>query len=287
MNKKVIGLSALILLAGVYIGAKFYSSKAAKEKLDELVVQTEGFAEVEYEDVSVNLFAMDVTIKDIAISNPNSDEKLNIGEVIIHEADDKSEIPEFLNISVNDIEVAIESFGEEAKQLKQMGYPDNIMLDIGIDYSYNQEKKEVNFKKLALSAQDMGEIKMNLRLGELSLDPEKMQALIFSFPIITFLGGEITFDDHSLTNKIIKHGAKKENVEEEEFRKELLEGLEKSISQQEDEFVKQALTSLKQFIKNPNKISISASPEQPQQFMSLMETRDPMDLIKKLNVTIN
>ena len=285
-KKQITGIGILVVLIAIYAGVKMYASNVAEGKVNEAIAKAANFADIDYKKVSVNLLGMDVRISDIIVSPADSKEKLKIDEIVIHDIDDKADIPTFLSMSCNGIELNMEELGEEAKQLRELGYNNKMMVNLNVNYAYNKEKKEINIKKIGIGANEAGEINVSFRLGNISLEPEEIAGLLFTFPQVIFHEAKIEYDDDSLADRLMKLGAKEQQVSLEDFKKSLIENIETEISKEKDDFTKKALSEIKEFLEDPKKFSISATPSKPYPFGRIMRTNDPKDVIKLLNIHI-
>lgn len=192
----------------------------------------------------------------------------------------------FLSISCNGIELNLEELGEEAKQLRELGYNDKMMVNLNVNYAYSKEKKEINIKKIGIGADEAGEINASFRLGNISLEPEEIAGLLFTFPQVIFHEAKIEYNDDSLAERLLKFGAKEQQVSLGDFKKSLIENVETEIAKEKDDFTKKALNEIKEFLEDPEELSISASPSKPYPFGRIMRTDDPKDVIKLLNIHI-
>ncbi len=285
-KKQIVGIGVAVVLIAVYMGVKMYASNAAEVKVNEAIAKTAKFADIDYEKVSVDLLGMDVRISDIIVSPADSKEKLKIDEIVIHDIDDKSDIPTFLSMTCNGIEINIKDLGEGAKELRRLGYNDKMMVSLIAEYAYDKEKKEIDIKKIGIGAGEVGEISIGFRLGNISLDPEEITGLLFNFPQIIFHEAKIEYEDDSLVERLIKLGAEEQQANVKDFKKSLIQDVEKEIEKEKDEFTKKALSEIKEFLEDPDEFSISASPSKPHPLGRIMRIDEPKDIIKLLNIQI-
>ena len=120
-KKQITGIGILVVLIAIYAGVKMYASNVAERKVNEAIAKVSKYADIDYKKVSLNLLWMDVKISGILVSPAGSKEKLKIDEIVIHDIDYKADIPAFLSISCNGIELNMEELGEKAKQLRELG----------------------------------------------------------------------------------------------------------------------------------------------------------------------
>ena len=285
-KKQITGIGIAVVLIAIYFGVRMYASNVAEGKVNEAIAKAADFADIDYKKVSVDMLGMDVVISDILVSPANAKKKIKIDEIIIHDIDNKSDIPAFLSMSCNGIELNIKDLGEAAKELKELGYNDKMMINLTADYTYYKEKKELDIKKIGIGADEAGEISVSFRLGNINLKPEEITILLFTFPQVVFHEAKIKYEDYSLAERLMKFGAQKEQTSVENFKKSLMQKLEKEIEKEKDDFTKKALNEINKFLENPEEFSISASPSKPQTLGRIMRVDDPKDVIKLLNIQI-
>jgi len=56
-------------------------------------------------------------------------------------------------------------------------------------------------------------------LGNISIEPEEIAGLLFSFPQLIFHEAKIEYDDDSLAERLMKRGAEEQQVTIEDFKK--------------------------------------------------------------------
>jgi hypothetical protein len=280
------GISVAVVLIAFYMGVKMYASNAAEVKVNEAIAEIAKFADIDYEKVSVDLLGMDVRISDIIVSSADSKEKLKIDEIVIHDIDNKSDIPTFLSMSCNGIAINIKDLGGEAKELRRLGYNDKMMVNLIAEYAYDKKKKGIDIKKIGMGAVEVGEISIGFRLGNISLDPEEITGLFFNYPEIIFHEAKIEYKDDSLVARLIKFGAEEQQVNVKGFKKSLIQDVENEIKKEKDDFTKKTLSEIKEFLEGSDEFSISASPSKPLPLGRIMRINEPKDIIKLLNIQI-
>ena len=285
-KKQIAGISIAVALIGIYLGAKMYASNVAEGKVNEAIAKAAMFADIDYGKVSVDLLGMDVRISDIIVSSADAKEKVRIDEIVIHKIDDKAYIPTFLSVSCNGIELNMKDLGKEAKELRKLGYNEKIMVNLNVEYAYDKEKKEIDITKVSIGADEAGEISIGFRLGNISLDPEKIAGLLFNSPQVIFHEAKIEYEDDSLVERLMKLGAEEQQSNVKDFKKSLIQGVEKEIAKEKDDFIKKALSEVKDFLEDPDSFSISASPSKPYTLGRIMRIDDLKGIIKLLNIQI-
>ena len=263
-----------------------YAANVAEAKVNDAIAKVANFADIDYKSVSVDLIGMDVRISGILVSPADAKEKIKIDELVIYDIDDKSDIPTVLSLACNGIELNIDKLGEDAKQFRDLGYNDKMKVNLNVNYAYNKEKKELDIKKLGVDADEVGKINVSYRLGNISLEPEEIDGLLINFQQILFHEAKIEYEDDSLAERLMKLGAKEQQVTLEDFKKSLIENVEKEIAKEKDDFTRKALNEIKAFIEDPESLSISLAPEKPYPFGRIMRVNDPKYIAKLLNIQI-
>lgn len=285
-KKQIIGTGVAVVLIAMYVGIKMYASSVAEEKINLAIARIVKSVDVDYKNVSVDLFGLNVHISDVVVSPSGSKEKFIINEIVIYDVDRKSDMPLFLDISFNGVEIPIGKLGKNAKKIKDLGYNDNILLNFAIDYHYNKEKDEISLNKIKISADDVGDLDVSFRLGNIDLNPEKIMGIIFTYPQIILHDAKISYHDDSLIERLMDLAAKKEKTNVKQIKNEAIKKIEREIEKEDNEFVKNALKEIKNFIDDSEEFNISIAPEKPLPLGRLLNVKDPNDIIKLLNVKI-
>jgi len=286
-KKQIVGIGAVVVLIAMYVGIKTYASSVAEEKIDIAIASIANYADVDYKNVSVDLFGLDVRISDVVVSPADSKEKVNISEIIVYDVDEKSDIPLFLDISFNGVEIAIDKLKDDyEKIIEELGYNDKILLNFAAEYHYNETNNEISFKKIKIGADDVGYLDVSFRLGNIDLSPEKIMGILFTYPQIMLHDAKISYRDDSLIERLLKLEAKEQNKNVQQIRDEAIKNIEKEIEKEEDEFTKNALKEIKDFIDDPERFTISIAPKKPLPLGKLLRVNDPKDIIKLLNVKV-
>ena len=261
MKKKLWLLIAILLLILIYFGIKSYASNIAEKEIDKIIDKVSEFVNVNYKSVSVDLFGMDVRISDIFVI-PSFDTKQNIviDEIIIRDIDDKSDIPAFMSISIHGVELKIDDF-EQLSALEKLGYTDELLVDLGMDYVFANDELSVN--DLFIKIDDLGELSVDFHLGNLSIQQQGIFKPLFSYPEILLYELQIELDVVPLVERYIESGAEELNISEAEFKSKAIEGIEQDIKNagnKDNLFYISYLVLKKNYIDKPDELSISMSP---------------------------
>jgi hypothetical protein len=284
-KKQIISIGIVVVLIATYLGIKLYASNVAEGNVNKAITRASSFADIDYKKVSVDLLTMDVRISDILVSLKDSREKIKIDEITIHDIDDKSDIPTFLSISCEGIEIDLHNLADDS-DIKALGYHERMMINLNVDYAYNKEKNELDIKDIRLGADEAGTLSVSFHLGNINLKPEGIIGAFFTFPHIIFHEAKIKYEDDSLVERLIQLGAQRKQTSVKDFKESLMRQVEKEIEKEKDDFIKEALVEIKKFLEDPDEFTISASPSKPHPLGRIMRVNDPKDVIKLLNITL-
>ena len=260
-KKKLWLLIAVLILLLVYFGIKSYASNIAEKEIDKLLDKVSEFVNVSYQSVGIDLFRMDVSISDIVVT-PGFDttQHMVIDEIIIRDIDDKSEIPAFMSISLHGVELEIDEY-EELAALEKLGYRDALIVDFGLDYVFADD--ELSVTDLFLGIDDLGELSVDVRLGNLPIQRSGILNLLFSYPEILLHELQIELDAVPLVERYIESRAEELDISESEFKSKAIEAIEQDIKNAGDTdnlLYISYLVMVKNYIDEPDELSISVSP---------------------------
>ena len=293
-----LGIAVSALAIAAFTGAKYYASSVTDEKIQSTLNDMPGMENIKYDDVSVDLLGGDVHIHDVEISPLGGGKETLIEEIVIHDFDEDNEIPRYLNVSANgvNIEVTPANFGAASTGLKKMGY-ETIEASFDLIYEYNEDGKELELNNLALRVEDMGAASLGISLENIDLetvDLENPVTLISVTQALRLKYARIKFDNDSLIEKLLATDAESRGMDVDELVNQIEVEIEEQIKTAKnagDEFSASVLAAMLDFIKNPDSISIMIKPEKPISFRTLttlaMESEnDPSYLVKALNLRV-
>ena len=237
MSKKhiaaIITAAVIAVLALVYAGAKIYAGNVAEQGVKEIVSAASGYFDISYKKVSVNLFAMDLTISDAVFapagSPPGSDDEIKIKKLIIHEIDRNQGVPNYLSFSARGIDL---NLYEMENTIKAMGYEDRLLYDLAVNYKYFPDKKEFAVNKIALGSDKAGEINISMYFTDIDLSPEMIMYTFFSYPAIVLKEGEISYTDKSLAGRVMDFEAQFNSSNADDYKLQLNQEIDTRIQEE-------------------------------------------------------
>ncbi|MEA5464908.1 hypothetical protein [Leptothoe sp. PORK10 BA2] len=291
MNKlAIVGIGVGVLSIGLYFGANLYGTKVAEAKVNKLInsMEEDNLA-VEYKDISYKALAQDVHVENVTIKSKDDPGEMTIEKVIIREIDEKSDVPKAFDASIQGLVVDLNQPEqlEMANFLKQAGYDSELKFDIDTKYRYDQAKREMSVDTFKVSADQVGDLSINMKLG--NVDVEDFESQKTSPPVDTiFHGFEITYRDNSFADKLFAAMAAEKGVTVDELKAQMtsqLTGASQFLVSSDNQVATDAVNEVVAFIENPEGFSVSMKPEQPLQFASLMG-ENPDNWVDMLNIEI-
>ncbi|MCK4494426.1 MAG: hypothetical protein KAU26_10235 [Methylococcales bacterium] len=285
MKKLIIGLGAVVVLAGSYAGASVYVSEEAEKAVEKAVKNVSEYATIRYENVWVDLLNQKTYISDIVITSVKSHEQFQVDQIIIKNFNKQTDIATMADFSINGITLDLNKHPDKTQKIIELGYQGELLLNMDVNFDYNSKKKSLNLKKLTFGIDKVADITFKLQLDGLNLESSSIIGMLMN-PKFSLKNATIRYQDHSLAERLFKQAAKKEHLSVETYKKLGIESLQKLAKVEQDSFTKTALKQIILFIETPNSFSISANPEKPFPLGGFMMIKAPKDLIKQLNIKI-
>jgi hypothetical protein len=286
MHKKVLaGIAAVVVLIGLYFGVTMYASNMAAKQVDIAIARMGPGISATYKNVSYNILNKHVTIDDVVIMAPGSPQPMHIKQMLVKNLDQTSPTPAFMAMDFKGIVIDLKGLGQDAAAV-ELGYADTLSCDLGIDYTYARDKKDLDLKKISVTVKDAGTLNLSLRLGNIDIDPNQAVALLFTYPRVLLQQASLTYRDDSLMDRLLKAEAKKTGCDVAAVKQKLTRDADAALSGQNNELLVAALTAVKQFINKPKELSISATPATPVSLGQIGEAATPDAVSRMLNLQI-
>jgi hypothetical protein len=280
-------LGVVIALLVLYIGAKTYAGRVAEKRVKEAVTRVAPFADVAYRKVGVDFLPPQVRISDVTVTPRAANNTYRIAEIVLKDGDRKSGIPAYLSFACRGVELNLEDHYPRMKSdLGEMGYTPPLLMSLDVDYRYEREAKELRVNRLSVGVDDAGRIECSATLSNLSLDPAGLLMLPLSYSTILLREAKLTYKDDSLFDRVMKLQAHAEKKDPKEWRKRLVEGLQKDIDHEKDEFRNNAMKQIKKFVERPGRLSLTVSPAKPVSVGEIMRYGVSKEAVGALNVRI-
>ncbi len=287
----IVGIGVGVLSVGLYLGTNLHGTKVAEAKVNKLIdsMEKDNLA-VEYKDISYKPLAQDVHVKDITITSKDDPAEVTIKKVIIRDIDEKSDVPTVFDASIQGLVVDLNQPEqlEMADFLKKAGYDTELSFDIDTKYRYNPAKREMSVETFKVSAAQVGDLTVNMKLGNVDMEEAESQNAALANPDVIFHGLEITYQDKSFAEKVLSAMAAEQGTSVDELKAQMTSQLTEASQfflSPDNKVATDAVNEVVEFIENPKGFSISAKPEKPLELVSLM-SENPDNWVDMLNIEI-
>lgn len=286
MNKKVGIISGVVvaILIIIYFVATFAAEKKVTDLIDSKIKSSR--MDVKYDDVSVNLAGSTTTVHGVKFQN------VKIDQVVlkdIYSYDYKNPIPSTLNLEVKGLDIDKKNINPKYLQtLKKLGYSDNLIMDVGLSYRYDQKNETLNVEDIKLDIPELFNSNMKVSIENIKLNlknPGSMIQIMFLYPTYKISFCEINYRDDSLIKRMIELDAEKQGQTIESHKEKIGKLFDKKIKLSKNDGLKNFYTGLKKFILTPEKYTLRMDPEKPVTIKKIMRLKGPDEMISKLNMT--
>ncbi len=300
MKKLVIGVVVgLVILVGLIgVGAKIAINRMVESQVDQALLDLPEGTDVEYGSADVSLLTQKLRFEDVSYAQEGSDQPIHIDEIIIHDVDDAwrdrlaaegaeafrngGDMPRSLDLEMIGIEITEEMLTtqtNDAPDLAAFGYEMPMSANMAFKYDYNESDKMVKVDKMTVSLDDAFALDVDLHIGGLDLqemanlgesnmeDPMQALGLLTAIELHSF---NFTFTDNSLIERVLTAQAKEEGRTVEEIRNEALASLDEGLVGETDERALAMAAEMRDFIEDPDAITIGINPASPLTFNDLM-----------------
>ncbi|QFI37839.1 hypothetical protein FR932_08235 [Moritella marina ATCC 15381] len=295
MNIKLISGVVIAGLAASYAGGKFYMTDQVATQLDAKIIEMQPMIDVKYGDLSVEPITQKIQLLDVILSPADGSQKpIKINEITVNNFDTSSDFPATLDLALNGISISIDEIEPQtAMQLEDLGYKDNMLINLATKYTYVDNVMDWQFK---VSAEDMGKIDYSLNIANFEFDPAQPITLLFSYPNYQLNSAEFTYTDKSFIERLIKQEAQTTGISVDELKQRITDKINailaadlanntNELSEAELSVTKNAAESFIKFINDPKSITVSINPEQVVTLGDITQTQnDPAKLIALLNM---
>lgn len=286
---QVIRLSILGVFLVTVVAVKTITSSMAEDRIDKILSKLpEG--SITYDSVSTDFFGLDVRINDIKINMPGQTN--TIDEIVIKSIDNDNDIPNYLDIEINGMNVDIESLKmnrQIAKTIDILEYK-SLKADLAISYAFDEDEETLNIKNISYLLEDAGELSMNAKVYGLKSFNDLQTQMMLNPKSIKISNSSIKYDDNSLTERLIKLAAHEDGVSVGTYKEKVLSELSKQLKKSEDKDDKFEIEILEEVItywKNPESFEISISPKEAISFYNMQRINNAKEFVETVNLDIS
>jgi hypothetical protein len=288
----IVGLGALALVG---VGGYFAADYVANAKLEE---RAQIFArdmrkvtkEFRYGSVRADLLSQSIVMTNVEFVTMNGD-RIKAESVTVKDFDWRiSGPPRYADIEVKRADVpstALTNLARASGQfasiigvatgpatdaqriLDRAGYK-RTTSDFFVRYRLDEETGEFELKDVQLAVSELGEVVLNLKLGNVPQRSIKDGAALLSAGTATTLvHASLSFKDRSLVSRLLKAYAADRNISEAEALSRVLRDLRADRDRTRDTVEREALNALLQFIERPNEIRVALDPARPTPLLAM------------------
>lgn len=278
-------LAAVVLLVGVYVGAKLYFDAMAERELLKATAEVEDSARIVFSGVSADLLRQGVEINGVIIDFRDGT-TARAKSVFLEDIDLERETPHFLSAMVRGIEIDVDegNFGSDYVYIQRLGYQ-TFFCDLDLSYVYDQELKRLRVEHVDLNVRDVGRISADFSVGNVNIDELSLERQIG----LQIVDVKVDYNDASLADRMLKTLAQDAGISEEEAVKRISARIDANIEWAEKEnnsIAAEAFRGLKSFLKKREGIRLTSSPEEPVPWLYFFMGRNMLEIISLLNIEV-
>lgn len=288
-NKKRIAAALFLVLIVIIAALKYHMNQKARKEIDRTIERISAYADIGYENVGVQLLRSKIHIHDMTFMPVVFNEKIRIDEMVLFEQSCGNNDAQKINVEMNGIHIDFDQpyFHNIRSFIQQLGYP-GLKADVRCSCVYNRNSRELFVESLVLAAENAGEIRFRIHLMNFSFPSREFDmATVFYFmtslPSVSITEAEIRFKDDSFTERLCRICAGNKHQSPERFTNELIERINQEIQKEPSPSVQNAWKAIRDFLKNPDKISLQIAPKEPVSFRCIQRVTDPKKLLHVLN----
>jgi len=265
-RRTVIVMMVVFLFFGYYYLQKRIDNRF-RQKVDSAIIEISPFISAHYEKIHVDFIGRKTKIQGIRVGPIDTNEKISIDELVINKCDIENNLPVRTNLELKGVHLSADGnlLKTITPYLFHMGYKD-IVADFELAYTLDVQRHTFDIHNLTLEAGNVGALKLVLNLN--NFDFTKILSEVEN---ISGLAG-------SPQNQQIQTSI--------DFIHEAVRGIDHAIEKESSLPTKRTLVLLKDFMTTPDKIYISAKPDQPVHLVRLIWIKSLKDLIELFQINI-
>ncbi len=275
----------LAVLFGFAAGGYYKLEEFSSAKVHEFADRYSKWGQLDFERALINPVDRSLSIWgvrcDFALGSSCTAEK-----VVVEKLDHEHKVPHFFKGRIEGVSFPVDfmNFGSYASELRKIGY-EQLNFDLEAEYIYEDRTRRLSVKKISFDGADTMRFSAGFDLGDLKLQNPGLSGLIG----VSMLDGGLVLQDKSLTGKVLNFSAASENLDSDEFRKRLLDGLQ--LRGQEarslgNGHAENFYDGLKNFIETPGKLMLRVEPVEPVPLLYIFMGRDFEELLSLYGVTV-
>lgn len=282
----VIGIAALVAVGGGgYFAADHFANAKVQERAQVFARDMRKFTkEFRYGAVRADLLAQSIVMTDVEFVTLDGD-RIKAASVAVKDFDWRSRgTPRYADIEIKRAQVpstALTSLARASNQLGSIigvstgpaadaqrlldraGYK-RTTSDFFVRYRLDEETGQFELRDVQLAVSDLGEVVVNLKLGNVpARGIRDGAALLSAGTTTTLVHASVSFKDRSLVSRLLKAHAAERNISEAEALQRVLRDLRARRARARDAIEREALDALIRFVERPTEIKVALDPARP------------------------
>jgi hypothetical protein len=261
----------MICLVLVVLIGQVAANKAAEKRVDRFISSYDDYLDMEYDRVSMSLFTLDPTIQGITLTDAvlvqNS---VTIGKMVLKDyaPDQKAVIPSELNIVLQDMRFPQTVFPpEERKKLQAMGYEQDLVLDVHLQFAYDKEKASFLLRPSTVHIHDCFQLRLSLQCEHVNFKDLGTYAFVYlmlpdKIPV-ALKELQLTYTDDSFFKRMVARQAKGQGLSVQEFVGQRKREIQDRLQAEKGRNSRKLLQALMQFIEEQRMFHLYARPNAP------------------------
>lgn len=269
----LIPILGVLLVLFSWGAVEIYKEKRARAEIDRLIDELNLRGKVTYENVDYSLLSGKLEIK--GVTWKTGEGRSSVEKITVYK-----NTPSDLVLSIEGIRAEDDKFDRD---MKELGIKDPV-LNLYIDASIYDEKRELVIRQMSLSMPDAFVISVNLRLTNINSSllkdlvevseekEEELRELSAKVAKVKINSFSLSFRDLGLMDRVLEAEARKKKKSKKELIKEVIDGMESRLKDVETEFERDLVRSVISFVKEGGQINFSLNPGRPVEVQELIFT---------------
>lgn len=287
MKKRwIVGFAALLAVGGGgYFAADHFANAKLKERAEIFARDMRKVTkEFRYADVRADLLSQSIVMTKVEFVTMSGD-RIRAESVAVKDFDWRNRgTPRYADIEVKRADVPSTALANLARAsgslgsiigvstgpaadaqrlLDRAGYK-RTTSDFFVRYRFDEETGEFELRDVQLAVSDLGEVLLNLKLGNVPQRAARGDVNLLSAGTqTTLVHASLSFRDRSLVSRLLKAYAADRNISEAEALARVLRDLKAERDRARDPVEREALEALLRFVERPSEIRVAAEPARP------------------------
>ncbi|MFO0986088.1 MAG: hypothetical protein U1F37_01790 [Alphaproteobacteria bacterium] len=282
----IVGIAALMAVgAGGYFAADHFANAKVQQQAQIFARDMRKVTkEFRYGAVRADLLSQSIVMSDVEFVTLDGD-RIRAASVAVKDFDWRSGgTPRYADIAIRRAEVPSTALASLARASNQLGAIVGVSTgpaagaqrlldragygrttsDIFVRYRLDEETGQFELSDVQLAVADLGEVLVNLRLGNVpARGIRDGAALLSAGTTTTLVHASVSFKDRSLVSRLLKAYAAERNLSEADALARVLADLRAERARARDAIEREALDALIRFVERPSEIRVALEPARP------------------------